>query len=113
DDLPRIVLAHGTVQGFGAAEEDEDGVPGVPNWIHLAGLPDDAIDYIALGDWHGTKQVAPKAWYSGTPEIDRFPKGEGNDPGNLLKVMVSRGGMPQVEKIAVGRFAWEEFEFRF
>lgn len=113
DDLPRVVLAHGTVQGFGSVEEDGDGVPSVANWINLAGLPDDAIDYIALGDWHGTKQVAPKAWYSGTPEIDRFPKGEGNDPGNLLKVTASRSDMPQVEKIAVGRFAWEDLEFRF
>lgn len=112
-DLPRIVLAHGTIQGFGSIQEDEDGVPAGINWIDLSSLPGDSIDYIALGDWHGTKQVGPKAWYSGTPEIDRFPKGEGNDPGNLLRVTVARGQAPQVEKIPTGRFLWKECAFRF
>lgn len=111
--LPRIVLAHGTIQGFGSSQEDEDEGPAVANWINLSGLPDGEIDYIALGDWHGTKQVSPKAWYSGTPEIDRFPKGDGNDPGNLLKVTISRTAPPQVEKIPLGRFAWKELAFRF
>lgn len=111
-DRPRIVLAHGTIQGFGSTQEDEDEGPSVANWIHLSGLHDGDIDYIALGDWHGTKQVAPKAWYSGTPEIDRFPKGDGNDPGNLLKVTVSRSQAPQVERIPIGRFAWKELIFR-
>ncbi|MEI6656742.1 MAG: DNA repair exonuclease, partial [Verrucomicrobiota bacterium] len=71
------------------------------------------IDYIALGDWHGTKQVGPRAWYGGTPEIDRFPKGEGNDPGNILKVTLSSGQPAVVEKIPTGRFAWKELAFRF
>jgi hypothetical protein len=83
------------------------------NWIDLSRLPSDDLDYIALGDWHGTKQVGPKAWYSGTPEIDRFPKGEGNDPGNMLKVTVSRGQAPVVEKISSSRFLWKELAFRF
>lgn len=112
-DLPRIVLAHGTIQGFGSQQDDEEGTPAAVNWIDLASLPADAIDYIALGDWHGTKQVGPKAWYSGTPEIDRFPKGEGNDPGNLLKVSVARGQPPSVEKIATGRISWKELTYRF
>ena len=112
-DLPRIVLAHGTIQGFGSQQDDEDGAPATVNWIDLSSLPADAIDYIALGDWHGTKQVSLKAWYSGTPEIDRFPKGEGNDPGNILKVTISRGHAPVVEKITTGHFAWKELAFRF
>ena len=111
--LPRIVLAHGTIQGFGSQQDDEDGAPATVNWIDLSSLPADAIDYIALGDWHGTKQVSPKAWYSGTPEIDRFPKGEGNDPGNILKVTISRGHPPVVEKISTGHLAWKELAFRF
>lgn len=111
-DLPRIVLAHGTIQGFGSSQEDESGESGVVNWIDLSRLPPE-IDYIALGDWHGTKQVGPNAWYSGTPEIDRFPKGEGNDPGNLLKVTLARGAAPRVEKIASGRFLWKEIACRF
>jgi DNA repair exonuclease SbcCD nuclease subunit len=112
-DLPRIVLAHGTVQEFGSTQEDDDGSSTVVNWIDLSRLPLERLDYIALGDWHGTKQVGPKAWYSGTPEIDRFPKGEGNDPGNLLKVTVSRGLAPVVEKIPSSRFLWKEMDFRF
>lgn len=112
-DLPRLVLAHGTIQGFGSAQEEEDGGPALANWIDLSSLPADDIDYIALGDWHGAKQVGPKAWYSGTPEIDRFPKGEGHDPGNLLKVTVARGRPPRVEKISTGRFVWKEHRFRF
>ena len=111
--LPRIVLAHGTIQGFGFSQEDDDGGSTVVNWIDLSRLPLEQLDYIALGDWHGTKQVGPKAWYSGTPEIDRFPKGEGNDPGNLLKVTVSRGLAPVVEKIPSSRFLWKEMDFRF
>jgi DNA repair exonuclease SbcCD nuclease subunit len=112
-DIPRIVLAHGTIQGFGSSQQDEEGESTITNWIDLSRLPIDEIDYIALGDWHGTKQVGPKAWYSGTPEIDRFPKGEGNDPGNLLKVTITRGGIPQVEKIPSNRFLWKELSIRF
>lgn len=110
---PRIVLAHGSVQGFGAAQDDEDDSPSGTNLIDLGRLPDAELDYVALGDWHGTKQVGPKAWYCGTPEIDRFPKGEGNEPGHILKVTVSRGGIPQVEKLATARFHWHQLAFRF
>lgn len=111
--LPRIVLAHGTIQGFGSQQNDEEDAPSTVNWIDLTSLPTEAIDYIALGDWHGTKQVGPKAWYSGTPEIDRFPKGEGNEPGNILKVTVSRSQNPLVERISSGRLAWKELAYRF
>lgn len=111
-DLPRIVLAHGTIQGFGSSQDDESGETQVVNWIDLSRLPAE-IDYIALGDWHGTKQVGPNAWYSGTPEIDRFPKGEGNEPGNLLRVTLARGQTPQVEKVPSGRFLWKELSFHF
>ncbi len=112
-DLPRIVLAHGTIQGFGSVQQDEDGSSLTANRIDLNSLPGDALDYIALGDWHGTKQITPKAWYSGTPEIDRFPKGDGNDPGNCLFVTARRGHDPQVEKISTGQFVWKEMTYRF
>jgi DNA repair exonuclease SbcCD nuclease subunit len=112
-DRPRLVLAHGTIQGFGSQQNDEEDAPAAVNWIDLSSLSLDAIDYIALGDWHGTKQVGPKAWYSGTPEMDRFPKGEGNDPGNVLKVTLSRAQLPVVERVTTGRFAWKELAFRF
>jgi len=111
--LPRIVLAHGSVQGFGSAQDEEDDLPAGMNRIELARLPEAEIDYIALGDWHGTKQVAAKAWYCGTPEIDRFPRGADNDPGNILIVRASRGGGAVVEKHATGRFRWNQVSHRF
>lgn len=114
EGLPRVVLAHGTVQGFGGGlQEDEDEGAGAVNWINLARLPEAEVDYMALGDWHGTKQVGAKAWYSGTPEADRFPRGEGNEPGHVLKVTVARGMMPVVERVATGRLRWTEMHFRF
>jgi hypothetical protein len=66
------------------------------------------LDYLALGDWHGTTEIAPRTWYSGTPEPDRFPR---NDPGNVLVVTIhGGGGLPKVEKVAVGRFQWRRRE---
>ncbi len=66
------------------------------------------LDYLALGDWHGTIEIASKTWYSGTPESDRFPR---NDPGNILVVTIDqRGAPPRVEKIPVGRFQWARRE---
>jgi DNA repair exonuclease SbcCD nuclease subunit len=112
-DLPRIVLAHGSVQGFESTQDDEDEEAKGLNRIDLSRLPDSEIDYIALGDWHGTKQIAAKAWYSGTPEIDRFRKGGDNDPGNILIVRAARGQAPTVDKITTGNFRWNDFSHRF
>lgn len=58
-DLPRIVLAHGGVQGFGGRDydRDEEAQAGANNLIDLAALPAEQVDYIALGDWHNLKQV--------------------------------------------------------
>ena len=66
------------------------------------------LDYLALGDWHGTVEIAQKSWYSGTPEPDRFPR---NDPGNVLLVTIKEpGSIPNVEKFAIGRFQWHRCE---
>jgi DNA repair exonuclease SbcCD nuclease subunit len=56
-DLPPIVLAHGRVQGFEVSQEDEDKEVRGLNRIALERLPSSEIDYIALGEWHGTKQI--------------------------------------------------------
>jgi DNA repair exonuclease SbcCD nuclease subunit len=103
---PRIVLAHGSVQGF--AEED-----GAVNRLDLGRLPAAEIDYIALGDWHGTKQIADHAWYAGTPEQDRFAKGESNEPGHVLLVIAARGALPIVERVRTARLGWHRLDFRF
>jgi len=111
-DKPRIVIAHGSVQGFGLDNDDEDG-GGAPNQIDLSRLEDSAHDYIALGDWHGTKQVGPKAWYAGTPELDRFPKGADYGGGHTLVVSASRGGAPTVAMERTTRIGWHALEHTF
>ena len=112
-DLPRIVLAHGSVQGFSSsADADDIAVP--TNQLDLSRLPAAEIDYVALGDWHGTKQVAANAWYAGTPEQDRFAKGGLNDPGNALLVEItSRQAGPNVASHRTSRLGWHEWAFSF
>ena len=109
----RIVLAHGSTQTFSAQWEDDEENSMSSNLIDLSRLPEDEIDYIALGDWHGTKQVHPKAWFSGTPELDRFTKGGDHNPGNTLIVEVQRGALPQVTKKETADLRWNELTFNF
>lgn len=112
-DKPRIILAHGNVLNFGTVADDEEAEAGVPNLINLPRLSGMDFDYIALGDWHGAKQVADKAWYSGTPELDRFVKGQDHNPGNILVVEANRGHLPQVQCVRTGAIGWHELDFNF
>ena len=112
-DKPRIVLAHGSVLNFGSFSDDEESDPGAPNFIDLERLAESAFDYIALGDWHGAKRVADKAWYSGTPELDRFVKGDDHHPGHILVVEAGRSKPPQVQRVWTGAIGWHELEFSF
>ncbi|MEO0387295.1 MAG: metallophosphoesterase [Pseudomonadota bacterium] len=61
----RIGLAHGGVTDF-------DGSAGhiPPDRAKRA-----ALDYLALGDWHGRRAIGPRTQYSGSPEQDRFRHG--------------------------------------
>jgi DNA repair exonuclease SbcCD nuclease subunit len=112
-EKPRVAVIHGSTQGFGG-EVDEEGRSGSqPNLVDLSRIPADRFDYLALGDWHGTKEVQSRAWYAGTPELDRFPKGASNDPGHVLVVDVRRGQLPTIEKVRTGRIGWHELEFEF
>ena len=95
----RIGLAHGSIQGFGGGEDGEAAVPIAPDRPKRAGL-----DYLALGDWHGVTPISDRAWYSGTPEPDRFPD---NEPGFALVVRLEEQGQPaQVERVATAHFTW-------
>lgn len=106
-DRPWIVLAHGSTQGFSSAG-DEDKAEAI-NQIDLSKLPFAAYDYIALGDWHGMKQIQPNAWFSGTPEQDRFAKGSNNQPGHALIVdLTERGRAPAVTPVPTGCIGWHE-----
>ncbi len=67
------------------------------------------LDYLALGDWHGTLEVAEQSWYAGTPEPDRFKE---NESGNVLMVtLTAPGEPPRVERVPVGRYRWRREHF--
>ncbi|WP_259119241.1 metallophosphoesterase family protein [Salinibacter ruber] len=91
----RVGLAHGGVEAFGAGDAASRIDPGR---AEEAGL-----EYLALGDWHGTKQMGPRTWYSGTPEPDSFAQ---NDPGNVLVVEIEPEEEPSVEKVPTRTHRW-------
>ena len=97
----RVGMAHGSVPDF---------LPGeiVHNPIAANRAETARLDYLALGDWHGTREINGRTWYAGTPEPDRFTS---SDPGNVLVVEVDAAGtLPAVEKVPVGEFVWKEME---
>ena len=97
----RIGLAHGSIQGFGSLGEASVYID--PARARRAGLA-----YLALGDWHGMKQIAPDTWYSGTPEPDSFTD---NDPGHVLTVTLD-GGAVRVKPVASAQFRWLSREIK-
>lgn len=113
ENHPRIVLAHGSVLDFSSRSADAEDGDGSSNRIELDRLPWPEIDYLALGDWHGTKAVHPKAWYAGSPEYDRFPRGEDYSAGQALIVEVGRGAAPAVRAVSTGQLSWHEHQWTF
>jgi hypothetical protein len=98
--LFRVGLAHGSVQGILA-----DGIDS-SNPIAAARAEKAGLDYLALGDWHGCKQVDSRTWYSGTPETDRF---RANASGQALIVNLSElGALPAVTQHLTGQYSWRE-----
>lgn len=97
-NLLRIGLAHGSVAGQ-LPEAADSPNPIAPDRAQTARL-----DYLALGDWHGTKQIDDRTWYSGTPEQERF---KDNGAGQVLLVEIDQpGAVPRVEPIAIGQYPW-------
>ncbi|MDB5729632.1 MAG: repair exonuclease [Noviherbaspirillum sp.] len=67
-----------------------------------------ALDYLALGDWHGVYMVNERMWYSGTPETDRFRQ---NRSGMVLEVSIAApGALPQVIEHRTGRYDWHRWD---
>lgn len=100
--LPRIGLAHGSVQGILADDGD------ATNPIAADRAASAALDYLALGDWHGTRQIDARMWYSGAPETDRF---RNNASGHALLVEIAAvGSEPNVQAVPVGRYRWSTIE---
>ena len=102
DGQLRIGIAHGSVQGILAPDIDS------ANPIAADRAERARLDYLALGDWHGCKQIDARTWYSGTPETDRF---RGNEPGFALLVDIdSPGATPLVKRIATGQYRWQDWQ---
>ncbi|WP_368648327.1 DNA repair exonuclease [Castellaniella ginsengisoli] len=98
EGLARIGLAHGSVQGILAEEIDS------PNPIAAGRARRARLDYLALGDWHGFKQVDERTVYSGTPEPERFRE---NGSGQVVRVEVpGPGRTPVVEPLEIGQYRW-------
>lgn len=93
-DAVRIGLAHGSVQDISG---------GATNLIDPQRAERADLDYLALGDWHGCKEVGRRTWYAGTPEPTRF---RDNDAGNALVVAAGRASPPRVTRVPVGRGRW-------
>ena len=106
----RILLAHGSVHGFAAADldADDDNPTSANNRLHLDAALLDQLDYVALGDWHGLKQINARTWYSGTPEPDRFPRSDDYQGGQVLVVNAERGGAPAVESQTTAALEWQQ-----
>jgi len=97
----RIGLAHGSVQGL-LPEEIDSTNPIAPDRTATAKL-----DYLALGDWHGVKQINERTWYSGTPEPERF---RNNDAGYVLIVDIEEpGATPMVTLHETARYQWHQW----
>lgn len=100
--LLRIGIAHGSVQGI-LAEDIDSANPIAPDRAARARL-----DYLALGDWHGTKAIDARTWYAGTPEPDRF---RANEAGNALLVDIAApGATPQLRSVPVGQYRWQQLD---
>lgn len=106
DDLPggaaRIGIAHGgTVDFPGDVEQSAE--------ISLPRLPRSELDYLALGDWHGARPMHDDAYrYAGTPEPDRFPRGDDYRSGVVLEVRTERGATATVTEHVTARYQWRQ-----
>lgn len=105
-DLPlndiKIGIAHGSVTNFSSPDSD-DGESGNKSIIDPNRVERASLDYLALGDWHGTVCINDFVWYSGTPEVDRFRR---NDPGHVLIVEIEKGYKPKIQKERISNFDW-------
>lgn len=94
----RVGLAHGCVQGILAPDIDS------ANPIAAGRAAQARLDYLALGDWHGARQIDERSWYAGTPETDRF---RNNDSGRALLVhLPTPGAVPRVETLPTSQYHW-------
>jgi hypothetical protein len=97
DGAIRIGLAHGSIKQFGSADRSQG------NYIDPARPKKARLDYLALGDWHGRREIGPRCWYAGTPEPDDFDQPDG---AVLLVEIAGSGAPPAVQQLATARYHW-------
>jgi DNA repair protein SbcD/Mre11 len=96
-DVPMILVGHFTTMAAKVGSETTMR----PEWdvsVHPTAF--NGYDYVALGHIHRQQQVAPNAWYAGSPEYIDFGE-EGQNKGFLI-VHVEAGRQPLVEPIPSG-----------
>ena len=104
EGMLRIGLAHGSASGILAEDIDS------PNPVAADRAMRARLDYLALGDWHGMKQVNERTWYSGTHEPDRF---RDNGSGHALIVELDApGAMPRVTPIETASYRWTQLQLQ-
>ena len=106
DDLPegavRVGIAHGSVIAVD---------PLAAGSIDSSRAKIGALDYLALGDWHGRKQIDDRTWYSGAPEPTAFKDRQTGDA--LLVDVAGRGAPPEVRPVPIGQTRWIRHDANF
>ena len=68
---------------------------------------DAGLAYLALGDWHGTREIAPATWYAGTPEPEPVeeprPRFAGRKAGRETADRSRADGPMTLLRISVGK----------
>jgi DNA repair exonuclease SbcCD nuclease subunit len=97
----RVAVAHGSVREYGVGDPTD-------NPISLDSVAAKHLDYLALGHWHSTSILTPRAAYSGTPESTSHTE---RDSGNVLVVSIDQpGSVPHIEQVHVGHLNWVQIE---
>lgn len=94
----RIGLAHGSIKGFSEGQLPADVI--APDRDQRA-----ALDFLALGDWHGYTPVSDRVAYPGAPERTGFKH---NGTGICLIVEIAQqGALPRMTQVPIGTFDWQ------
>lgn len=101
EGMRRVGLAHGSITDFSTEGTGFNRID--PSRPTQAGL-----DYLALGDWHGTKRIGPRCWYAGTPEPDA--PGSQTIGQALLVELAGAGDAPRVTPLPTGTYEWHTIE---
>lgn len=101
-NIIRIGLAHGSIQNFSSGGDSNEIIN--PDRVNVSKL-----NYLALGDWHGHKEINENTYYSGTPEYDNFVH---SGYGTCLKVTINiKDKKNSYETLPIGELNWQKLSF--